>query len=227
MSLFRAFFETRYRERRVIRRRKRIKIRRRKQTRSRANLFDGSFCIEAGNFHATKTIRGVEESIGWNSLLLRGYWTYLPTYLPTCFESIRTRYSSSFRTNLPPLSSFRALIRQIQINEEKEHRRLRNLIDSTSHRRGTRASQSRKFPFREHQLDTCEEMSVKMSEEERRKKERRRVKILCLSKRRRRRKIVKINRAGRYFLATCFSEGEGKISGPSPTVVNRSTRIIY
>lgn len=62
------------------------------------------------------------------------YYEAGPAYLPTCSESIRTRYSSSFRTNLP-LSSFRALIRQIQINEEKEHRRLRNLIDSTSHRR--------------------------------------------------------------------------------------------
>lgn len=50
------------------------------------------------------------------------------------------------------------------------------------------------------------------------------MKILCLSKRWRRRKIIKINRAGRYFLVSAESRGERKISDPSPTVVNWSTR---
>ena len=96
-----------------------------------------------------------------------------PTYLPIYLFRTVNRFKLATRVPLEPifrspLSSFRALIRQIQINEEKEHRRLRNLIDSTSHR-WYRASQSRKFPFREHQLDTCEEMSVKRERERERK----------------------------------------------------------
>lgn len=124
--------------------------------------------------------------------------TYLPTYLPVSNgESIQTRYSSSFRTNLPfPVV---LLSRFNPANSDKRREGTPTLAKPNRFdvAQMVRASQSRKFPFREHQLDTCEEMSVKRERERERKVKN----LMPITKRgKRRREIIKINRLGRFLL---------------------------
>lgn len=123
-----------------------------------------------------------------------------PTYLPIYLFRTVNRFKLATRVPLEPifrspLSSFRALIRQIQINEEKEHRRLRNLIDSTSHRWYERANREN---FRSENTNWILARKWAWRERERERKVKN---LMPITKRgKRRRKIIKINRLGRFLL---------------------------
>ena len=122
--------------------------------------------------------------------------TYLPTYLPVSNgESIQTRYSSSFRTNLP----FPVVLLS-RFNPANSDKRREGTPTLAKPNRFDVAQMVPSEPIEKISVPRTPIGYLRGNEREERERERKKSKKPYAYHEKRRRKIIKINRLGRFLL---------------------------